>query len=147
MRGDGAAPTAGYDEADLLRRARQLRLRAYAPYSQFRVGAVVLTDDGVHDGVNVENASLRLTTCAEQSALAAMVTSGDRGPVRAVAVVGDGDGPCLPCGACRQLIFEHGPEATVYASGDAGRPAIHRIGDLLAHAFGPLRLAQGRADG
>lgn len=135
-----------YDEADLLRRARAVRERAYAPYSHFRVGAVVVTADGqLFEGVNVENASYRLTTCAEQAALAGMVAAGVRGPVVAVAVVGDGEDPCTPCGACRQTIFEFGPDATVYASGDGGRPLVAHITELLPHGFGPKRLAQGQA--
>lgn len=140
-----SARVADHDEADLLRRARQIRQRAYAPYSQFRVGAVVLTEDGrVFDGVNVENASYRMTTCAEQAAIAAMVSSGALGPIVAVAVVGDGTDPCTPCGGCRQTIFEFGPQAVVYSSGDGGRPLITPITDLLPHGFGPRRLAQGR---
>ncbi|GGI09243.1 cytidine deaminase [Egicoccus halophilus] len=135
-----------YDEADLLRRARTVRARAYAPYSSFHVGAVVLTEDGqLFEGVNVENASYRMTTCAEQSAIATMVTAGVRSPIVAVAVVGDGEDPCTPCGACRQTIFEFGPQATVYASGDAGRPLVTVIADLLPHGFGPRRLAQGQS--
>lgn len=135
-----------YDEADLLRRARAVRDRAYAPYSHFRVGCVILTEDGkLFEGVNVENASYRLTTCAEQTALASMAAAGVRGPVVAVAVVGDGQDPCTPCGACRQTIFEFGPDATVYASGDGGRPLVAHITELLPHAFGPRRLAQGRS--
>jgi cytidine deaminase len=135
-----------YDEADLLRRARAVRERAYVPYSGFRVGAVVLTDSGrIHEGVNVENAAYPLSRCAEQSAIQSMVTSGDRGPIVAVAVVGDGDAPCTPCGACRQVIFEFGTDVAVYASGDGGRPLVTTIQDLLPHAFGPLRLGQGRS--
>jgi cytidine deaminase len=146
MRPDPAAPSGvSYDEADLLRRARAVRQRAYAPYSHFRVGAVVVTADGqVFEGVNVENASYRMTTCAEQSAIATMASAGVRGPIVAVAVVGDGEDPCTPCGACRQTIFEFGPDATIYSSGDAGRPLVTRIGELLPHGFGPKRLAQGQ---
>jgi cytidine deaminase len=146
MRPDAPAPTgATYDEADLLRRARTVRQRAYAPYSHFRVGAVILTADGqVFEGVNVENASYRMTTCAEQSAIATMATAGVRSPIVAVAVVGDGEDPCTPCGACRQTIFEFGPDATIYSSGDAGRPLVTHISDLLPHGFGPKRLAQGQ---
>lgn len=145
MRPQGPRQTAGYDEADLLRRARELKGRAYAPYSHFRVGAVVVTADGRHfEGVNVENASYRLTTCAEQSALASMIASGGASEVVAVATVGDGQEPCTPCGACRQTIFEFGPTATIYASGDGGRPLVVSITDLLPHAFGPRRLAQGQ---
>ena len=134
-----------YDEADLLRQARAARERAYAPYSDFRVGCAVLSESGrIHVGANVENAAYPLSACAEQTTIRAMVASGDRGPIVAVAVVGDGDDPCTPCGACRQVIFEFGPDATVYASGDGGRPLISHITDLLPHAFGPLRLGQGR---
>ncbi|HEX2026809.1 MAG TPA: cytidine deaminase [Nitriliruptorales bacterium] len=133
------------DEADLLRRARAARERAYAPYSSFRVGAVVVTEDGhVAEGSNVENAAYGMATCAERVAIQQLIASGVRSPVVAVAVVGDGDDPCVPCGACRQVIFEFGPTAVVYASGDGGRPLVATIGDLLPHPFGPRRLAQGR---
>ncbi len=144
MRPDITSRSMPYDEADLLRRARALRSRAHVPYSHFHVGAVVVTPTGIYEGVNVENASYRVTTCAEQTAIARMVTEGDRGPILAVAVVGDGVDPCTPCGACRQTILEFGPEATVYASGDGGQPLIARIAELLPHGFGPYRLAQGQ---
>jgi len=144
MRPDMAGRAVAYDEADLLRRARALRSRAYVPYSHFHVGAVVLTATGTYEGVNVENASYRLTTCAEQTAISRMIAEGDRGPVLAIAVVGDGADPCTPCGACRQTILEFGPDAVVYASGDGGNPLVMPIGELLPHGFGPHRLAQGQ---
>ncbi len=135
-------------EAELLRAARAVRSRAYAPYSHFRVGAAVLTADGrTFLGVNVENASYRLTSCAEQTALVSMVAAGVRGPVIAVAVVGDGDDPCTPCGACRQTIFEFGPDAMVTSSGDGGWPLTAHITELLPHGFGPRRLGQGQGAG
>jgi cytidine deaminase len=144
MKPDTSPDHPTYDEAELLQQARRVRERAYAPYSHFRVGAVVVTDDGqVFEGVNVENASYRMTTCAEQSAIATMATTGSRSPIVAVAVVGDGEDPCTPCGACRQTIFEFGPDATVYSSGDGGRPLVTHIEELLPHGFGPSRLAQG----
>lgn len=146
MKPDPRSRGTTYDEADLLRRARTVRARAYAPYSHFRVGAVVVTDDGqVFEGVNVENASYRMTTCAEQSAIATMISAGVRRPIVAVAVVGDGEDPCTPCGACRQTIFEFGPQATVYSSGDGGRPLVSLITELLPHGFGPKRLSQGQS--
>lgn len=145
MRSDRPTAEPTYDEAELLRRARALKQRSYSPYSQFRVGAVVVTADGQSfEGVNVENASYRLTTCAEQSAIAAMITAGVRSDIVAVATVGDGREPCTPCGACRQTIFEFGPAAVVYASADGGQPLATRITDLLPHAFGPRRLAEGQ---
>lgn len=144
MRPDPLPDRPSYDPVDLLRQARTVRQHAYAPYSGLRVGAVVVTEDGqVFEGVNMENASYRLTVCAEQAAVSAMTTSGTRSPIVAVAVVGDGADPCTPCGACRQTIFEFGPRATIYASGDAGRPLTATIDELLPHGFGPARLAQG----
>lgn len=146
MKPDSHPDRPTYDEVELLSQARRIRRHAYAPYSHFRVGAVVVTEDGqVFEGVNVENASYRLTVCAEQAAIATLVTTGSRSPVVAVAVVGDGDDPCTPCGACRQTIFEFGPDATVYSSGDAGRPLTTHITELLPHGFGPARLSQGRS--
>lgn len=145
MRSPRPSSPSTIDEVDLLRRARAARLRAYAPYSGFRVGAVVLTEDGeMFEGVNVENASYRLTTCAEQAAIASMVVAGARCAIRAVAVVGDGDDPCMPCGGCRQAIHEFGSTATILASGDGGRPVVTSLGELLPHSFGAPRLAQGR---
>lgn len=138
---DGSRPV--LDEADLLHRARTARQRAYAPYSHFRVGAVVVTEQGdVVEGANVENASYGLTMCAERVAIGAMAAAGLRGPIVAVAVVGDGESALTPCGACRQVIFEFGPEAVVYGSGDGGRPVRSTIRELLPHAFGPGRLNQ-----
>ena len=143
MRSERPPDEIRYDPAELLRRARSRRQRAYAPYSNLRVGAVLVTEDGqVFEGVNVENASYRMTTCAEQAAIAAMATAGVRSPIAGIAVVGDGEDACTPCGACRQMIYEFGPDATVYASGDGGRPLVAQIGELLPHGFGPRRLAQ-----
>lgn len=131
------------DEADLLRRARAARQRAYVPYSHFHVGAVVVTADGeVVEGANVENASYGLTMCAERVAIGTMAASGLRGPIVAVAVVGDGADPLTPCGACRQVIFEFGADAVVYGSGDGGHPIRSTIRELLPRAFGPMRLNQ-----
>lgn len=133
------------DEADLLRRARQVRQRAYTPYSGFKVGAAVLTAGGeVFEGANIENASYGLTMCAERVAIGTMVAAGVRDEIVAVAVVGAGEDPLTPCGACRQVIFEFGPRAMVYGSGDGGRPLTMRIDELLPHGFGPKRLAQGQ---
>ena len=133
------------DEADLLHRARLVRERAYAPYSGFRVGAVVVTEDGdVFEGANVENAAYPQTMCAERVAIGSMVAAGVRSPLVAVAVVGDGHDPCTPCGGCRQVIFEFGADTVVLASGDGGRPLVTTIRDLLPHGFGPRRLSQGQ---
>ncbi len=125
----------------LLARARTLRTNAYAPYSGFHVGAVVVTASGRRfEGVNVENVSYRLTTCAEQAALAAMCTAGPIEEVVVVAVAGDGPAPCTPCGACRQTIAEFGSQAVIHATGTSGSVLTVPIGELLPDAFTPERL-------
>ena len=107
----------------LLQWARAAQANAYAPYSKFRVGAAVLLENGdVFTGCNVENASYGLTNCAERSAIFAAVSKlgGGNVKIRAVAVVNDHDVPCSPCGACRQVIAEFGPEAILWYQGRSG---------------------------
>jgi len=97
----------------LVEEASKVLKNSYAPYSNIHVASAVLTDTGrIYLGVNVENASYGLTICAERTAITAMVTGGDRKPI-AVAVVTDLEEPIPPCGACRQVIAEFNPEATI----------------------------------
>ena len=139
--------TPSYDEAALLQAARAARKRAYAPYSNFRVGCALLTADGrVYLGANVENAAYSPTLCAERVALPAAVVDGQRAFV-ALAVVCDGAGPCTPCGVCRQVLFEFAPDLVVVAAGMDGTVARYVLGrDLLPDGFGPARLAAGTPD-
>ncbi|MBV9580652.1 MAG: cytidine deaminase, partial [Chloroflexi bacterium] len=91
-------------------RAREAALRAYAPYSHFRVGAALEdADGGLYVGCNVENASYGLSICAERNAIFGAIAAGGRRPFRAIAVscVDAPDNGCSPCGACRQVIAEH----------------------------------------
>src|ERR1700687_2653617 len=120
----------------LLRAARKAMQHAYAPYSQFRVGAALLTSKGkVFSGCNVENASYGLSNCAERTAIfAAVAQSGPGLNIRAIAVVNDQGVPCSPCGACRQVIYEFGPEATVFFQGADGPKRAH-ITELLPEGF------------
>jgi cytidine deaminase len=106
----------------LLESARDAIERAYAPYSHFRVGAALLTsDDKVFTGCNVENASYGLTNCAERTAIfSAIAQSGPGINIRAISVVNDQNLPSSPCGACRQVIYEFGPEAIVIFPGESG---------------------------
>lgn len=112
------------DQKDhLLKLAREAQQNAYAPYSKFRVGAAVLLENGdIFTGCNVENASYGLTNCAERSAIFAAVSKlgGNNVKIRAVAVVNDHGVPCSPCGACRQVIAEFGPEAILWYQGRSG---------------------------
>jgi len=120
--------------SDLVARAREAMRNAYAPYSQFRVGAAIEAADGrVFVGCNVESASYGLTICAERMALGAAVAAGARA-LRRVAVTTEVDPPAAPCGACRQLLAEFGLDLDVIAAG----PTSERrwtLAALLPDAF------------
>ena len=116
-------PTLTELEQQLIEAATQAMGSAYAPYSQFRVGAAVLTSTGtIVPGCNVENASYGLTMCAERNAIAnAIIASGnDKMNLRAIAVVNSQNVPCAPCGACRQVIWEFGRDARIIFLGSKG---------------------------
>jgi cytidine deaminase len=122
--------------------------RAYAPYSQFRVGAAVRAGGEVFAGCNVENASYGLTICAERAAVFAAVGAGQR-TIDAVAIVTDTPAPTAPCGACRQVLreFTAGMTSvtgvtgmTVVCATLGGAVAVHNLSDLLPHDFGPSDL-------
>ena len=133
-----------FDETALLKAARAAKKRAYAPYSNFHVGCALLAADGrVYLGANVENAAYSPTICAERVAMPAAVVDGAREFV-ALAVVCDGEGPCTPCGVCRQVLFEFAPALRVVCAGSDGTVARYVLGeDLLPDGFGPARLAAG----
>ena len=123
----------------LISAARSVQARAYAPYSQFRVGAALESSDGtVFLGCNVENASYGLTICAERSAVFAAVSAGATRFRRAV-VVSDVDPPAAPCGACRQVLAEFGLDLPIDGVGSQGT-VRWRLSDLLPAAFGPEQL-------
>jgi len=135
------------DEADLddlMARARAAREHAYAPYSGFRVGAAVSTDKGVFSGANVENASYGLSICAERVAASTAVAAGAR-RIDAVAVTSSAAGPASPCGACRQFLYELGPDMIVVSEGSQGKPKVWRLSELLPDAFGPSDLESARS--
>lgn len=102
-----------YDQ--LVRLAQEVRERAYAPYSGFRVGAALLTRGGqVYLGCNIENGAYSPTICAERVALGSALTAGEKpGGFTAIAVVGDQSHPTAPCGVCRQVLYELAPGCTV----------------------------------
>jgi cytidine deaminase len=103
----------------LLDVARAAMKNAHAPYSNFKVGAALLTTSGeIFSGCNVENASYGITNCAERTAIFSAVAGlGPKMEIEAIATVNDHDAPCSPCGACRQVIYEFGPKAIVYFPG------------------------------
>jgi len=120
----------------LIQAAHEAFKNAYAPYSKFRVGAAVLTAAGdVFTGCNVENASYGMSNCAERTAIfSAISQAGPKLEISAIAVANDHDAPCSPCGACRQVIYEFGPEATVFFRGVKGWTKLP-IAKLLPEGF------------
>jgi cytidine deaminase len=128
--------------AELIAAARLASEQAYCPYSRFRVGAAVLTDRGeIFPGCNVENASYGLTICAERNAIfQAVARSKHPFVIRAVAVFTPTDLPTAPCGACRQVINEFGPDAYVLSVCDGEGVIEIRLSELLPRAFGPKNL-------
>jgi cytidine deaminase len=126
--------------AELRDRAKAASEQAYCPYSKFRVGAALAARSGaVFAGCNVENASYGLTICAERNAVFQMVAAGETA-FDAIVIYTPTATPTAPCGACRQVLNEFNPDATVVSFCD-GPDAIHStVRDLLPGAFGPANL-------
>lgn len=125
---------------ELKRHALEAAGAAYCPYSGFAVGAAVLAENGaIFAGCNVENASYGLTICAERNAVFQAVAKG-ASRVVAVAIYTPTGEPTFPCGACRQVINEFGPDADVFCFCDGPDILHHKIGDLLPHTFGAANL-------
>lgn len=124
---------------ELREKAKEATGLAYAPYSNFHVGAAGVTTDGrIVTGSNIENASYGLTLCAECSLISDLTRTGG-GMLAAVAVVSGSGEPCTPCGRCRQLLFEHGgPTCLIDGDGE-----IRTVDDLLPGGFGPDRMTDG----
>ena len=120
---------------DLVKIASQVRKWAYTPYSNYKVGAAVLTDSGrIYDGVNIENAAYPVTVCAERTAIFKAVSNGER-KFQAIAVVTKDGG--TPCGSCRQVMAEFSPEMLVILADENGKIISEKkISDLLPDAFG-----------
>lgn len=129
------------DVERLFRAARAAQQAAYAPYSGFKVGAAVLSEDGAaFAGCNVENAAYPLGCCAEAGALSAMALAGRR-RLRAALVLGEGEAPTTPCGGCRQRLREFAaPETPVLIAGPEGVRARFTLDELLPVSFGPDNL-------
>jgi cytidine deaminase len=123
----------------LIAAAEAVMQRAYAPYSNFFVGAAVLGESGAtYTGCNVENASYGLTICAERNAIfAGVAAEGPKFRIRAIAVTNRACVACSPCGACRQVIYEFGPEALVIFRGNDGYVDA-RAKELLPAGFSLL---------
>ena len=133
-----AAPDVDWER--LRAEARAMAARAYAPYSGVRVGAAALVDDGrIVTGCNVENASLGLTTCAENGVASALAATGGGRLVALAVVAGDGE-YLAPCGRCRQVLWEFADADMPVHTGDG----TTTLGALLPGAFGPTDLTARR---
>ena len=123
-------------------RAASAMERAYAPYSNFRVGAALLASDGsIVEGCNVENASFPAGSCAERVAVGTAIARGLREFV-ALAVVTEATEPTPPCGVCRQVLMEFAPELPVLSATLSGAEARWSVSELLPHAFTPTSLGR-----
>ena len=128
---------------DLIAAAKSARLKAYAPYSKFLVGAAVRDERGqIHGGCNIENAAYPQGWCAETSAIAAMIMSGGKA-IAEMAVIGTGDLLCTPCGGCRQKIREFAKgNLKIHMSGEDGNlKQTFTLDELLPASFGPENLS------
>ena len=126
---------------DLLAQAIEAREFAYAPYSNYKVGAALLTSGGkLYRGCNIENASYTPSNCAERTAIFKAVSEGNR-EFEAIAVVTSDGG--APCGVCRQVMREFAPNLTVIIGDLAGNYQVYRLPELLPDSFGPENLGFG----
>ena len=127
---------------DLIAAAKSARLKAYAPYSKFLVGAAVRDERGnIHGGCNIENAAYPQGWCAETCAIAAMIMSGGHA-ITEMAVIGTGDLLCTPCGGCRQKIREFAKgDVKIHMCGEDGKvKQTFTLDELLPASFGPENL-------
>lgn len=114
--------------------------RAYAPYSRFKVGAVLVGADGsITEACNVENAAFPAGTCAERAAIASAVAHGVR-RFTTIVIASSADEPTPPCGMCRQALIEFAPDLEVVSVTQSGKEARWRLAELLPQAFSPSSL-------
>lgn len=122
---------------ELILQAINAKKNSYSPYSNFKVGAALLTKSGkIFLGTNVENCGYTPTNCAERSALFSAISNGER-EFSKIAIVGSSDGITYPCGICRQVIVELAPEIEIICAKDLKTYQILTINDLLPYAFTP----------
>jgi len=120
---------------ELIEQAKHVQSQAYAPYSKFKVGAAILSHDGrAFYGCNVENASYGATICAERNAVANGISNGAR-LFKKLAIVADREDPIMPCGICRQVLFEFSPDLVIISVGKSGRKKQVKLKDLLPFGF------------
>lgn len=130
------------DDKKLIQKALKSKEDAYVPYSEFHVGAALLTKGGeVFTGCNIEIASYSPTICAERTAIFKAVSEGAK-DIDTIAIVGDA-GFTYPCGVCRQVIREFGKDARIIIAKSEEDYKVYKLEDLLPHSFGPEDLSKG----
>jgi cytidine deaminase len=123
-----------YDK--LVKEAFNSMEHSYSPYSKFRVGAALMSEDGsIYSGANIENSSFGATICAERTAIVKAAYKGVR-VVKAIAIASDSEDYIYPCGICRQVMTEFGDDnMLIICSRKDGQYKVHKLGELLPHAF------------
>ncbi len=121
---------------ELHKAAKNAQSKSYAPYSNFHVGAAIIDEHGtIHIGCNIENAAYPVGCCAEQSAVSQMIINGGK-KIKHIMIIGKPGVACSPCGACRQIILEHGDKQTqIHLQSNEEKFSTHSISDLLPNAF------------
>lgn len=131
------------DNSELVNIAKEAMKNAYVPYSNFKVGAALLTEEGrVFKGCNIENASFGGTNCAERTALFKAISEGFK-KFKKIAIISDSDDYTYPCGICRQVLIEHGNMDVVVAKNN-GEYRVHKLTELLPYGFTKDDLEEGR---
>lgn len=131
-------------DKELVELAFSMHRFSYVPYSKFPVGAALLCADGtVFTGCNVENAAYGSTICAERTALVKAVSEGHRDDFVKIAIAGQSEDYCWPCGACRQMLYEFAPELEVLCARRDHAFVKLSLHQLLPHGFGPKALSKG----
>lgn len=121
---------------ELIREAIKAKENAYVPYSKFKVGAALLTEDGkIYSGCNIENAAYTPSVCAERTAIFKAVSEGAK-EIKAIAIVA-GSNMSYPCGVCRQVIREFGENAIIIVATSEEEYKEYTLNDLLPYSFGP----------
>ncbi len=123
------------NDEELITRARNAQKNAYAPFSQFKVGAALLTKNGqIYSGCNVENSTYGATNCAERTAVFTAVCNGARS-FQKIVVVTDSEDPVMPCGICRNVLYEFSPNMEIIAVGASGKTERLQLSALFPKGF------------
>ena len=136
------------EDRELIQKAKEARKMSYSPYSGFKVGAALLTEnDRIYQGCNIENAAYTPTNCAERTAFFKAISQGERN-FKAIAIVGGYEGGrmdfCAPCGVCRQVMMEfcNPKRFRIILADDKGNTKSFTLGEMLPMGFGPNNLQE-----